>query len=145
MGYSAKITSITITFSSTGFLTGAITAEVQGIIAKGTLSHTRQSCKTLANGSTVSGISGATDSVCCYEINLPLGASNLDARTWGGSGDCDLIQIYHRSGFDNYSPDITMGTSNRISPSSKFTVGEPPRWAPGSTKLPHLHFKEFLC
>jgi hypothetical protein len=105
MGYSAKITSITITFSSTGFLTGAITAEVQGIIAKGTLSHTRQSCKTLANGSTVSGISGATDSVCCYEINLPLGASNLDARTWGGSGDCELIQIYHRSGFDNYSSD----------------------------------------
>lgn len=102
MGYSTRITSVTISFPSTNHMTGNITAEVQGVVATGTLSHTKQTCQNLTNGLTVAGISGATESLRCYEINIPSGATNLDVQTWGGTGDCDLLQVYHRPDFDYY-------------------------------------------
>lgn len=119
MGYSAKITSVSITFPSTSSMTGKITAEVQGVIGIGTLSHTKQSCQNLANGVAISNISGAADSVRCYAINIPSGATNLDVQTWGGNGDCDLIQVYYRPDFDNY-------TSENSGNQEQITVASPP-------------------
>jgi hypothetical protein len=102
-GYSATITSATLTFSSASYLTGTITVEFLGVVGTGTLSHTKQSCQNLTNGSTISGLSGAEDTLRCYAIDLPMGATNLDIHTWGGSGDCDLIVMFHRPDFDLYT------------------------------------------
>lgn len=103
MGYLATVTSAIVTFPSNNYLTGTITAEVQDVIATATLSHTKQPCQNLANGETLSGLSGAEGSLRCYAINLPVGTTNLDVQTWGGSGDCDLIVIFHRPDFDLYT------------------------------------------
>jgi hypothetical protein len=45
---------------------------------------------TLSNGVTVTGISGATNSVRYYRISVPSGQSTLTVQIWGGLGDCDL-------------------------------------------------------
>ena len=103
LGYQAYVTETSITFHSSSYLTGSITAEVVGVTGTGSLSLTKQSCQSLTKDSTVSGISGGTESVRCYEIGLPSGANNLNVQTWGGSGDCDLLLIYHRPSFDFYS------------------------------------------
>lgn len=126
MGYSAQITSIRITFPSTSYLTGSITIEVQGVTGTGTLSHTKQSCQNLTNGTTLSGISGAEDSLRCYEIIVPAGATKLDVETWGGVGNCDLVQVYHRPDFDYYASE-NFGNQEQISvtspPSGKWYIG----------------------
>jgi len=118
-GYQAYLTEVSITFHSSSFLTGSITVEILGVTGAGTLSHTKQSCQSLTNDSTVSGLSGGAESIRCYEIDLPSGATNLSVETWGGSGDCDLALIYSRPGFDFYfsenwhnSEQITLSTPN---------------------------------
>ena len=73
------------------------------MIGTGSLPHTKQACQNLTNGTTLSGISGAEDSLRCYELDLPSGSTDLDVQTWGGSGDCDLYLIYHRPDFDFYT------------------------------------------
>lgn len=101
-GYEACITKVSITFHSSSYLTGTITVEMLEITATASLSHTKQPSQNLTNDSTISGISGGMDSVRCYNIDLPSGATNLNVQTWGGSGDCDLYLIYHRPDFDFY-------------------------------------------
>jgi PKD repeat protein len=103
LGYPATVTSIILAFPSTSYMTGTLTVELLGVVATGTLSHTKQSCQNLTNGATLSGLSGAEDSLRCYEINLPSGATNLNVQTSGGVGDCDLILVYHRPYFGFYT------------------------------------------
>jgi hypothetical protein len=118
-GYQVYVTKFSITFPTYSYLTGSITVEVDNVTGTGSLSHTKQSCQSLTNDSTISGISGGMDSVRCYEIDLPSGASNLNVQTWNGSGDCDLYLIYHRPNFDYYlsenwynQEEITLATPN---------------------------------
>lgn len=101
-GYQAYLTELSINFHSPSYMTGSISVEVLGVTGTGSLSHNKQACQNLTNGTTVSGISGGEDSLRCYEVNLPSGATDLDVQTWGGSGDCDLYLIYHRPDFDIY-------------------------------------------
>jgi len=65
-----------------------------------TLSFQKSACSSLSMGSTLSNLFGSVDSVKCYEVVLPQGAQNLSVRTWGGSGDADLLLVYHRPTFD---------------------------------------------
>jgi len=116
-GESATITSITLIFPSSTYLTGTINVVVQEVSGTGTLSHAKQSCQNVTNGTTLSGLSGAEDSLRCYEINLPPGATNLNVQTYGGVGDCDLIQVYHRPNFDYYTSEDD-GNQERIFVSS---------------------------
>jgi hypothetical protein len=103
VGFSARLTSVVITFQSERRLTGLVTLEMGGINASATLNHDKYNCQTLKNGSSLSGLSGETDTARCYQIDLPVGARDLNIKTWGGSGDCDLYLIYHRPDFDEYS------------------------------------------
>jgi PKD repeat protein len=113
IGYSATITSITLIFPSSTYLTGTINVVVEGVPGTGTLAHTKQSCQSVTNGTTLSGLSGSEDSLRCYEINLPSGATNLNVQTSGGVGDCDLIQIYHRPNFE-YDTSENYGNQEQI-------------------------------
>ena len=92
-----------ITFQSESRLTGLVTLIMEGVNASATLNHNKYGCQTLKNGSNLSGLSGETDTARCYQIDLPAGARDLNIKTWGGSGDCDLYLIYHRPDFDEYS------------------------------------------
>lgn len=126
-GEPVLITQVSITFQTDDYLTGDITVEMYGVTATATLSHTKQLCQTLVSGVAQSGLAGGVDTVRCYEIDLPSGATNLDIQTWAGTGDCDLIQIYHRPPFENYLSENLDSNSERItvsSPSSgKWFVG----------------------
>jgi hypothetical protein len=102
LGFPVNITEVSITFHSFSYLTGSFTLDVFGVTGSASISFTKQSCQSLADGSTVSGLSGGMDSFRCYEIDLPSGATDLDVQTSGGSGDCDLYLIYHRPPFDFY-------------------------------------------
>jgi hypothetical protein len=103
LGYSARLTSVVITFQSQSRLTGLVTLEMDGINASATLNHSKYDCQSLKNGSNLSGLSGETDTARCYQIDLPVSARDLNINTWGGSGDCDLYLIYHRPDFDEYA------------------------------------------
>lgn len=102
-GYEATVTSLVLTFDSSSHLTGTLTVEVLGVVGTGFLSHSKQSCQNLTNDTTISGLSGAEESLRCYEIDLPSGATNLAVQTAGGVGNCDLILVYHRPDFDYYT------------------------------------------
>lgn len=53
-------------------------------------------CAPLANGTTLTGLSGAASSMnCAYPIAVPVGATNLKVEISGGTGDTDL---YVKSG-----------------------------------------------
>jgi hypothetical protein len=101
-GDQVYLSDVAITFQGESHLTGSISLQMEGVSATATLNHSKYSCQTLNNGVTLSGLSGGEDNVRCYEINLPAGATDLNLRTWGGSGDCDLYLIYHRPDFDEY-------------------------------------------
>ena len=122
-GYQAYLSQFDLIFTSNSHFAASLTVEVIGVTATGSLSHTKQSCPNLTNGSTISNISGAVDSVHCYQIDLPAGATDLNAQTWGGLGDCDLYLIYHRPDFDLY-------TSEDFGNKEQITITAPPtgRW-----------------
>jgi len=100
-GYSVRIDSVVVNFQSTTHLTGLITMTVLdfGITATGEISHYKWSCTTLANNETITGLSGQEDGAQCFQIDLPAGASDLTVKTWGGTGDSDLVVAYHRPDF----------------------------------------------
>ena len=103
LGSPARLTSVVITFQTESRLTGSIALEVEGVSASAALNHSKYSCQTLKNGSSLSGLAGGEDSTRCYQIDLPSSARNLNIRMWGGSGDCDLYLIYHKPDFDAYA------------------------------------------
>ena len=103
LGYSARLTSVVITFQSQSRMTGLVTLEIEGINASATLTHNKYTCQTLKNESNLAGLSGGLDTARCYQIDLPTGTRDLNIKTWGGVGDCDLYLIYHRPDFDEYS------------------------------------------
>jgi hypothetical protein len=103
MGSPARLTSVVITFQGESRLTGLVTLEAEGLSASATLNHSKYSCQTLKNGSSLLGLSGDADSARCYQIDFPSRASDLNIRTWGGLGDSDLYLIYHKPDFDEYS------------------------------------------
>jgi hypothetical protein len=91
----------------------------QGYSGYATLSHNKQYFQAIANDTVLSKLSGAKDSIQGFQIDVPSGATNLNVRTWGGSGDCDLCLIYSRPDFyeewsENYSNDeeITISFPN---------------------------------
>lgn len=103
-GYSVRVDSISVTFQSATSLTGTINLQLVdlGITASATLSHTKKACQAAAKDQTVANISGAIDSVRCYEITLPADTTDLNTETWGGTGDADLCTMYYRPDFDFY-------------------------------------------
>lgn len=104
MGFTARIDSISVTFQSLTSLTGNIKMQfvALGITATATLSHTKRSCQALTKDQTVANISGAVDSVRCYETTLPVDSTDLNIETWGGVGDADLGTIFYRPDFNFY-------------------------------------------
>jgi len=50
----------------------------------------------LTDGERVGPLSGATGSTQYFMINVPEGQSTLKVKTWGGTGNCDLL-VYHES------------------------------------------------
>jgi hypothetical protein len=50
----------------------------------------------LTDGERVGPLSGATGSTKYFMINVPEGQSTLKVKTWGGTGNCDLL-VYHES------------------------------------------------
>ena len=101
LGLRVVFDQISITFHTTSYLTGIIKGTVyiygQPYDVSATLAHYKQSCQSISNGVTVSNLTGVVNSLRCYEIVLPLGATNLNVNTWGGSGDCDLYVAYYRA------------------------------------------------
>ena len=50
----------------------------------------------LKDGDRVGPLSGNPGSTRYFRINVPEGQTTLEVRTWGGTGDCDLL-VYHES------------------------------------------------
>ena len=113
MGYLVNVSSVIITFPSSTLMTGTISLTADGHAGTGSLSHKKQSCPKIANGQTISGISGAVDSLRCYEITLSSGAKNFSAHTFSGTGDSDLSVYFSRPPFTNYYSDNT-GNDDQI-------------------------------
>jgi hypothetical protein len=105
-GYRCVTNEMSLIFHGDSYLTGNITVTVyvsgQEYSANATLSHHKQPCQTLSNGTVLSNLSGGEDSIQGFEIDVPSGATNLNVQTWGGSGDCDLYLTFSRPDFDTY-------------------------------------------
>jgi len=100
LGIPITLNDFTLTFQSTSSATGSATVTASGETGSATYTLNKRSCTTLTNGSTLSGLSGAEESYQCYQINIPVGATNLNVQTSGGTGDCDLFVGYHKPDFD---------------------------------------------
>lgn len=106
MGDRFVVNEVVYTFSDNSRLTGTmdITAYIGGeeYAANVSLDLYKESCQPLSNGTTLPNLSGAVDSLRCFEIEFQSGTTNLNVLTWGGSGDCDLGVVYYRPDFDIY-------------------------------------------
>ena len=92
-----------ISFQGESRLTGTLAFITEGTNVTATFFTNKSSCQIVKNGSTLSDLSGGEDSIRCYGIEITTGATCLDIKTWGGSGDCDLDVIYYRPDFDDHA------------------------------------------
>ena len=51
--------------------------------------------KSIQRGETVRNLSLGSSEFVVWRVDLPVGATNLVIKTWGGTGDCDIV---HRAG-----------------------------------------------
>ena len=100
------LTTMTCYFSGTNNLHGDITYTLyedgQKYPGHTTVDYHRVESQVLSNGAELFSLSGGKDSLRCFEIDLPPGATDMRVKTWGGSGDCDLYLIFSRPDFDIY-------------------------------------------
>ena len=99
-GVRVTFDSMSLTFRGNSQLEGTIKFSSAGSTGTATLSFQKLACSSLSKGSTLSNLSGSEDSVKCYDVVLPQGATSLSVKTWGGAGDADLLLAYHRPTFD---------------------------------------------
>ncbi|UCF89915.1 MAG: DUF4214 domain-containing protein [Desulfobacterales bacterium] len=101
-GVRIVIESVSFTFPTSSSLTGTIHFTGNDTPGSASLSHSKQTCQVLTNGSTLPNLSGGEDSLQCYQVNLSSAASNLSIQTEGGAGDCDLYLFYYKPPFDDF-------------------------------------------
>ncbi len=106
-GIEIEITSFYLEFSSTTRLQGSYTFQYthQGTqyAGNGNLNHDKQSCSALGRSSPISNLSGAEGSLRCYQLQLPVCATDYRVTTRGGSGDADLHVAYGKPDFPIFS------------------------------------------
>ena len=104
-GINFFVSTYTITFLNDSHLKGYLNFTAEGAPGDSSIVAYKQSCAVLKNGSSLTGLNGAMDSVKCYEIDFPAKAIDLEVKTTGGIGDCDLYIIYQRpvDEWENYN------------------------------------------
>ncbi len=101
LGIAITLETFNLQFSGLNRFTANLTATALGVRVTGNLDQRRFSCSAIRAPYRSAPFGGAEDSLACFEIIVPEGALALRASTRGGSGDADLIVVYHKPDFRN--------------------------------------------